>query len=140
MDEDLKGLPVPLSLVDDTERRGKLLALVRFRADDQFTILRLLIVLAICAMAWIWFCESGKANISKTVEKPVRELHYLIDLNKAPKNELLLLPGIGEVLAERIIEYRQDVAPFKKVIELENITGIGVKKRETIMPYVYIRD
>jgi competence protein ComEA len=61
-------------------------------------------------------------------------------LNNAPKNELLQLPGIGATLAERIVEYRDDVALFKNVTDLEKITGIGIKKRETATPYVYISD
>lgn len=138
MNDDLKGLPVPLSMVDDSEHRRRFVAQVRLRADDQFTVFRLLIGMAICAVVWLGINESGSVNISKTTAYPNRELHYLVDLNNAPKTELLQLPGIGTTLAERIIEYREDVAPFKNVTDLEKITGIGVKKRETATPYVYI--
>jgi len=140
MHEDLQGLPVPLSLVDDSERRERLVATVRLRADDQFTVLWLLLGLLICIPVWLWFCESGKTNISFSVEHPTRELHYLVDLNNAPKSELLQLSGIGETLAGRIVEYRNDVAPFKDVTDIEKIHGIGVKKREAATPYVYIND
>ncbi|MCL2118230.1 MAG: helix-hairpin-helix domain-containing protein [Planctomycetaceae bacterium] len=140
MQEDLKGLPVPLSLVDDSERREQLVAVVRLREDDQWTVLRLLLVLVICVVAWLGFFESGKTNVSKTVKNPNRELQYLVDLNNAPKNELLQLPGIGATLAERIVEYRNDVALFKIVADLKKIQGIGDKKCETATPYVYIGD
>jgi len=140
MHNDLQGFPVPLSLVDDSERREQFVATVRLRADDQFSVLWLMLGLLVCIPAWLWFCESGKANISKTVEHPTRELHYLVDLNNAPKSELLQLSGIGKVLAGRIVEYRDEVALFKDVADLEKIHGIGVKKREAATPYVYIRD
>ena len=138
MHEDLKGLPVSLSQVDDVERRTQLAALVRLRMDDQHAVLRLLISLTFCAVAWLWVCELGTTDISKTVEHPTRELRYLVDLNKASKTELLQLPGIGATLATRIIEYREDVAPFKDVADLEKVQGIGSKKRETVTPHVYI--
>ena len=140
MQEDLKGLPVPLSQVDNTERREQIVALVRLRADDQSTVLLLLLGLAICALAWLWLWESGKTNVRNSIEHPIRKLQYLIDLNIAPKSELLQLPGIGTTLVDRIIEHREDVALFENVGDLEKIHGIGVKKREAASPYVYIED
>ena len=140
MQDDLKGLPVPLSQVDDSERREQLVAIVRLRADDQHTVLWLLLGIAICFLAWLWFWESGKINVSSMVGNPNRELRYLIDLNNATKNELLQLPGIGEVLSERIVDYRINVAQFEKVTDLQNIQGIGIKKRESATPYVYIEE
>ena len=41
-----------------------------------------------------------------------------IDLNQAEQDVLAAIPGIGEKLAQRIIEYRQTVGPFAEVIEL----------------------
>lgn len=140
MQEDYKGLPVPLSQIDDVEHREQLAALVRLRCDDQHAALRLLIGLAVFVLAWLWFWESGKQNVGLTIERPTRELQYLIDLNNAPKNELLQLPGIGTTLADRIIEYREDVALFERASDLQKIHGIGVKKCDDATPYVYVSD
>jgi competence ComEA-like helix-hairpin-helix protein len=138
--EELRGLPVPLAVLDDSARRERLVALVRLRGDDQFVVLGLLAILGICVVVWLSGFESGKIHIAKTTEPPARALRYLVDLNHAPQRELLQLPGIGPTLAERIVAYREQGEPFQNVADLENIRGIGVKKRESATPYVYIGD
>lgn len=46
---------------------------------------------------------------------------YRIDINECTKQELLTLPGIGETLADRIIDHR----PYSDPWELLDIPGIG---------------
>lgn len=53
------------------------------------------------------------------------------DLNIATADELDKLPGIGPVLAKRIIEYRTQ-SPFKTIYDLKKVSGIGDKKFETL--------
>ena len=59
-----------------------------------------------------------------------------LDLNTATREELLELPGIGEVMADRILDYRRDHGPFSAVEELLNVSGIGPKKLEALLEYV----
>ena len=49
-----------------------------------------------------------------------------ININKADKETLASLPGIGDKKAEAIIEYRKD-HPFKDIEDLQNVKGIGPK-------------
>ena len=56
----------------------------------------------------------------------------LVDINTASAEELCTLDGIGEVIAGRIIEYREENGPFTSVDELINVKGIGEKKLEDI--------
>lgn len=51
-----------------------------------------------------------------------------VDLNSATFTELNSLPGIGPVTAERILEFRRENGPFKRVEDLMNVRGIGEKK------------
>ena len=61
-----------------------------------------------------------------------------ININTASRSELMDLPGIGPVLAERIIEYRTQNGSFSRIEDLRNITGIGEKRFETIQDKVTI--
>jgi len=49
----------------------------------------------------------------------------LVDLNSATAQELDALPGIGPVLAQRIIAHRDEQGPFRSVDQLDDVPGIG---------------
>jgi competence ComEA-like helix-hairpin-helix protein len=61
-----------------------------------------------------------------------------IDLNAALIAELVRLPGIGEVLAGRIIAYREEHGRFTSIDELLAVSGIGPKVLEGIREQVTI--
>jgi competence protein ComEA len=73
--------------------------------------------------------ESINEEIKK-IESYYRDGRLLI--NQAPKEKIVELPGIGPVLADRIISYRSNNGGFKRVEELRNVKGIGVKKLEAL--------
>lgn len=62
----------------------------------------------------------------------------LVDLNSASKEDLIKLPGIGEVLAQHIIDYRTENGPFQHVSDLANVNGIGDKKLEAILEFITV--
>jgi competence protein ComEA len=62
----------------------------------------------------------------------ITRLNEPLDLNSATLDELIDLPGIGPVLAQRIIEYREKHGGFKTVEELLEIRGIGPKRFEQL--------
>ena len=59
-----------------------------------------------------------------------------VDINKASRKELMSIPGIGQVIAERIIRYRNEAGPFHHAEELLNIRGIGPKSLAAIREYI----
>jgi DNA uptake protein ComE-like DNA-binding protein len=62
---------------------------------------------------------------------------FLLDPNTAPADSLELLPGIGRVLADRIIEYRQ-THRFIRPVDLTEVKGVGSKLFEQLRPYIRI--
>ncbi|MGL6227181.1 MAG: ComEA family DNA-binding protein [Thermoguttaceae bacterium] len=66
------------------------------------------------------------------------ETILLVDPNLASSVELLLLPGIGPVLTERILESRTQEGRFVEVDDLRRVKGIGPKKLEKITPFLQI--
>lgn len=52
----------------------------------------------------------------------------LLDLNRAKAGELEALPGIGAVLAQRVIAFRESLGGFRKIEDLREVKGIGAKK------------
>lgn len=59
-----------------------------------------------------------------------------INLNTATRTQLEALPGIGPVLAARILEAREKVGLFTKPEDLLSVPGIGAKRLEMIRPLV----
>jgi len=58
-----------------------------------------------------------------------------VNVNHATRGELMRIPGIGEVTANRIIEGR----PYTAIDDLQRVRGIGAKTLESIRPYVSIQ-
>jgi competence protein ComEA len=61
-----------------------------------------------------------------------------ININTASAAELQTLPGIGEVMAQRIVDYRNATGSFASVEDLQNVRGIGPVLLEKIRPQVQV--
>lgn len=80
---------------------------------------------------------------------PARELTALstqaeteterLNINTATVEQLTQLPQIGEVIAQRIVDYRTQHGPFSAVSELLNVEGIGQSRYEAIRDYITVR-
>jgi competence protein ComEA len=61
-----------------------------------------------------------------------------ININLASQSELMDLPGIGSVLASRIVDYRRQHGGFSRIEDLRNVSGIGEKRYEAIQSQITV--
>jgi comEA protein len=84
-----------------------------------------------------------QADSSVEQQKPGKKKNILqltavkVNLNSATKQELANLPGIGDGLAERILNHRKQHGNFSSIEDLKKVPGIGKKKFEKLLPYIH---
>lgn len=62
-----------------------------------------------------------------------------ININSASMDELDSLPGIGEVTAQKILDYREENKEFKSIDEIKNVKGIGENKFNDLKDYICVQ-
>lgn len=80
--------------------------------------------------------RSAAAGVTVVTEGARQERAAVVDVNTADSAALQTLPGIGEVLAQRILDRRSADGPFTAVEELLEVKGIGESTLEAIRPYI----
>jgi competence protein ComEA len=90
--------------------------------------------LVLMAAAWWRHASSGgMVDIDRAAPKVAR---FQVDVNRADWPELIQLPGVGQVLAERWIAERERGGEFRSVDDLERVRGMGPRTLERIRPYL----
>ena len=80
--------------------------------------------------------NNQESNDSYNVSE-INSSNGLININTASKDELMDITGVGEVIAERIIEYRT-TNRFKSIEDVQNVKGIGSKTFEKMKAEITI--
>ena len=80
--------------------------------------------------------ESIPETLAAEETEPI--ITFPININTADKDAFMALPGIGEVLAQRILAYRDACGSFETVEGLLNVEGIGEKRLESILELITI--
>ena len=78
------------------------------------------------------------ARSSRPDSDPETRRQARLDLNRASHEELQGLPGVGRVMADRILALRQNLGRFRGLEELESVRGIGPTTIERIRPLVIV--
>ncbi len=76
--------------------------------------------------------------IDLIIERQEEQSVGVICLNTATVQELMTLPNLGEVLANRIVDHRERYGPFTAVEELLNVDGVGETRLSQWEPYLTI--
>lgn len=67
---------------------------------------------------------------------PEETIQFPLNINTASQEEFTALPGIGDTLAKRILDYRKSHGDFSSPEELLNVPGIGSGKLEAILDLI----
>ncbi len=80
----------------------------------------------------------GKGDYTVTVKTTVvkEAVTFPLDINVASAEELMKVPGIGKVYAQRIVEHREQYGGFATLEDLTNIKGSGEKRLEAWREYL----
>lgn len=82
--------------------------------------------------------DAGKGVIINSSSVEEENVETKVNINTANKEKLMNLPGIGETTAQRIIEYREQNGKFKKIEDLQNVSGIGEAKYNNLKDKITI--
>jgi len=70
--------------------------------------------------------------------RPSGKLVGVVNINSASEEQLVLLPGVGETKAKRIVRWRRHKGRFRRIIDLRRVPGFGRKTVARLYPYLSI--
>ncbi|WP_328321389.1 ComEA family DNA-binding protein [Kribbella sp. NBC_00382] len=81
---------------------------------------------------------AGTPSTGQPTGTPGTSADTPLDLNTATLAQLDALPGVGPVLAQRILDWRTEHGHFTTTDELQEVPGVGPKKLESLKPHVRV--
>ena len=112
--------PAQTEDVDADEVRDIAAEVFKFKGEDSHTLIKDSIL------------EQASAKKSETEDTWRSQAPNGIDINSSSVSELVLLNGVGEYLAQVIIDHRKEFGPFKDLRDLQNVPGLGKRTYRTI--------
>jgi len=81
----------------------------------------------------------SSSYVHPDLDTPKAERPSLININTATPQLLETLPGLGNIIAERIVAYRELHGPFRRAEHLMMVRGISDRKFRTIRPLIIVQ-
>jgi competence protein ComEA len=139
--------PVIVRLLGDLSQRGiyyfpenttlsNLLTLAGIERHDRFD--KNILGLGLIAGQTVTLGANGSLTLGQMDAAERLALDLPIDLNRATRDELILIPGIGETTADKIVQFRNTSGLFKKMADLKKVSGIKEKKLKRWERYFYL--
>ena len=113
---------------------------LQIRWGEGMLILALLALCCACAAIPYWARPVWNAVHAPVHDVPFECVDFRLDINRASAAELVKINGIGEVISQRIVEYREANGAFADLNQLKNVAGIGDAKLELLRPQIKIGD
>ena len=79
-------------------------------------------------------------NTIPTAHQDAETVAKLININTASVEMLDTLPGVGPVIAKRIVDFRNEHGPFQQVTDIAMVEGIGPEKLLTLLDFITVED
>ena len=92
--------------------------------------MRRVALVAVILMTWT-------ISLAQAQERPTTRPIGVVNINTASMDQLELLPGIGPGRAARIVSFRS-LKPFRRVVELSRVKGIGRKTVRRLKAYLTV--
>jgi competence protein ComEA len=83
-----------------------------------------------------WKLSGGGQTEIEIVSQQPREYFYAIDINRASWVEWAQLDGIGEKLARRIVQDREERGAFRVIDDVSRVRGVGIKLIDKLRPFL----
>ena len=85
-----------------------------------------------------WIAVSGSVAVAAPGGDAKQTGGAPVNINSAAAEQLTAIPGIGEAMARRIVEWREEHGPFRRIEDLMKVKGIGEKSLEKMRPHVTV--
>jgi competence ComEA-like helix-hairpin-helix protein len=118
------------------ESFARRLKLVLWKEHQPF-ILLLLVCCLIGMVAYFWIHSIVTGGLIDIDQAAPKIAEFKIDINTAEWPEIVVLPGVGEKLAKAIVDHRQSAGSFQTLDAIQEVSGIGEKKFEQLLPFLH---
>lgn len=107
-----------------------------WRRTDQVAIAAAVLLVVLLGLGRTLYDQNRSQRMVDIETADPIEIRYQVDINSATWDELAQLPGIGEVLASRIVDSREQDGPYRDNSDLERVRGIGPRTMQRLQPFL----